>query len=214
MKRDLKRLYRQHGIRYFAMPLVVVLLLATLADQRLPEYLEHREQAADLQAQHERDRELLSLAPKLQRSHDELAAPYAALAPRLLTEPPEQALATLQATLDRLLRSLYMENIEFSDPQLPRRSGAERIAISARFTAVPQQLPRLQAALAAAPQLLQVQAIELRVVPDPQRNSQQLAVTARFAALHAPAPPEPASDAASTPTGKAAGQAAAHTAKP
>ena len=201
MKRDLKRLHRQHGIRYFALPFVVVLLLATLADQYLGDYLEHREQAADLQAQRERDQEVLRLNAKVQRSHDELAATHAALAPRLFAEEdPQQALAALQSALDTLLRSLYMENIEFSDPLAPTRAGAGRIEISARFTAVPQQLPRLQAALASAPRLMQVQAIELRVVPDPARGSQQLAVTARFAGVHAPVPPEPAADTA----GKAA----------
>lgn len=201
MKRDLKRFQRQHGIRYFALPLIVVLLLATLADQRLGGYLERRQQATELQAQRERDREVLRLDAKVRRSHDELAPSHAALAPRLWSdEQPQQALASLQAELDALLRSLYMENIEFFDPAAPARAGAGRIEVSARFTAVPQQLPRLQAALASAPKLMQVQAIELRVVPDTARSSQQLAVTARFAAIHAPAPPEPvAATAAARP---------------
>lgn len=202
MKRDLKRLHRQYGIRYFALPFVVLLLLATLADQRLGGYLEHREQASDLQAQRERNSEVLRLDAKVRRSHDELAGGHAALAPRLFTEPPQEAPAALQSSLDTLLRGLYMENVEFFDPHADERPGIGRIEVGARFTAVPQQLPRLQAALAAAPKLMQVQAIELRVVPDTKRNSQQLEVTARFAAVRAPALPEPDPSALSAGSGK------------
>jgi hypothetical protein len=49
---------------------------------------------------------------------------------------------------------------------------------------VPQQLPRLEAALAQAPKLLSVDALEIKVIDDPQRGGQQLAVMARFAGLH------------------------------
>jgi len=56
--------------------------------------------------------------------------------------------------------------------------------MSARFNGVPQQLPRLEAALAQAPKLLSVDALEIKVIDDPQRGGQQLAVMARFAGLH------------------------------
>lgn len=191
MKRDLKRFYRQHGIRLFALPFIVVLLLATLADQRLGDYLEHRTQAADLQAQREREREVLRLDAKVRRSNEALATGHAGAAARMYAESgPEPALAALQSDLSDLLGSLYMENVEFFDPQAFPKGGASRIEVSARFTAVPQQLPRLQAALASAPRLAQVQMLELRVVPDPARGSQQLAVVARFAAVQAAPLPE------------------------
>ena len=83
MKRDLKRFYRQHGIRLFALPLVVVLLLAVLADQYLGSYLEHREEAADLQAQRERQREILRLDAMVRRSNEALAASHASAAARM-----------------------------------------------------------------------------------------------------------------------------------
>lgn len=192
MKRDLKRFYRQHGIRYLALPFIVVLALAALADQRLGSYLEHREQAADLQAQLERNQEVLRLDAKVRRSHDELAGNYTRVAPQLFAEAdPQQSLAALQTRLLETLRSLYMENVEFFDPVAIPQASSSRLEVGARFTAVPQQLPRLQVALAGLPQWVQVQALELRVVPDPARGAQQLAVTARFAALHAPALPEP-----------------------
>ena len=192
MKRDLKRFYRQHGIRLFALPLVVVLLLAVLADQRLGSYLEHREEAADLQAQRERQREILRLDAKVRRSNEALSASHASAAARIYTQPDAGAAqAALQSDLGALLRSLYMENVEFFEPLATAKGAASRIEVSARFTAVPQQLPRLQSALASAPRLAQVQLLELRVEPDPARGSQQLAVVARFAAVQAAPLPEP-----------------------
>ena len=185
MKRDLKRVYRHHGIKYFAFPAVVLLMLAALADQRLGGYMDHREEASDLAIRLESNRNILDLHGKVQRNHDELSATFVSLEPKIFVAPDiAQSVNAMQEQVRALLQSLYFDNVEFFDFSDTTKGGVSRISMSARFNGVPQQLPRLEAALAQAPKLLSVDALEIKVIDDPQRGGQQLAVMARFAGLH------------------------------
>lgn len=191
MKRDLKRVYRQHGIKYFAFPAIVLLMLAALADQRLGGYMENREEAADLAIRLENNRNILDLNSKVQRNHDELSTSFAPLQQQVFVAPNiAQAVNAMQEQVRTLLQSLYFDNVEFFDFSDTTNSNVSRIVMSARFTGVPQQLPRLEAALAQAPSILSIDSLEIKVVEDPQRGGQQLAVQARFAGLHMKPLPE------------------------
>ncbi len=192
MKRAAKRVYREHGIKYFAFPIVVLLLLASLFDEHVGPYLEKREEAFDQQMTAENNQSALELDKKISARHEELEPAFAPLPQKWFVEA-DAAAATqkMQTQLQQLLQSLYFADIQWSDvePQALNHV-ANRIRLSVRFNGVPQQLPRLQAALAQLPQRINVDNLELRVVPDPQRGGQQLDIRLQLSSLHLQPMPE------------------------
>ena len=190
MKRDLKRVYKEHGIKYFAFPAIVLLMLAALADQRLEGYISNREEAADLTTRLETNRNILDLNEKIKRNFDELDPSFTSLQQQFFVgQDISDSVNAMQEEVRKLLQSLYFDNVEFSDYSDTRQNNVSRIAMSVRFTGVPQQLPRLQKALAQSSKMLAIDNLEINVVEDPQRGGKQLAVKARFAGMHMkPAP--------------------------
>ena len=185
MKRDLKRVYKEHGIKYFAFPAIVLLMLAALADQRLEGYISNREEAADLTTRLETNRNILDLNEKIKRNFDELNPNFASLQQQFFVgQDISDSVNAMQEEVRKLLQSLYFDNVEFSDYSDARQNNVSRIAMSVRFTGVPQQLPRLQKALAQSSKMLAIDNLEINVVEDPQRGGKQLAVKARFAGMH------------------------------
>jgi len=192
MNRNLKRVYRNHGIKYFAFPVIVLLLMVALADQLLDGYTDHRTEAAELEDRLASNRSILELNSKVLRSSEALSSDFTAVQSQIFVASDiTQSVNTMQGQLRTLLQSLYFDNIEFFDIADATKGSISRIEMSARFTGVPQQLPRLQAALAQSTPSLAIDSLDIRVVDDLQRGGQQLAVTARFAGLHMKPLPEP-----------------------
>lgn len=192
MKRAAKRVYREHGIKYFAFPVVVVLLLASLFDEHIDGYLEKREEVFDQQMTAENNQSVLALDANISASHDKLEPDFGPLAQKWFVDAEAPAATQkMQAQVQQMLQSLYFSDIQWNEPQQqPLNSVASRISISAHFNGVPQQLPRLQAALARLPKRVDVDNLELRVVPDPQRGGQQLDIRLRLSSLHFKPMPE------------------------
>lgn len=186
MKRAVQRVYREHGIKYFAFPVVVLLLLASLFDEHVGGYLEKREETLDQQMTAENNQSVLELNKKITTSHEKLEPEFLPLQQKLFVEADVQAATQkMQAQLQQLLQSLYFDGIEFTDIQdTPINTVVSRIAMTAHFNGVPQQLPRLQAALARSPQQIGVENLELKVVQDPQRGGQQLDISLRLTGLY------------------------------
>lgn len=199
MKRNIQRIYRQYGIKYFAAPVVVILVLAALFDQHLGGYLEKLEEAADLGIRLENNRNILDLNGKIQRSHDELEAGFLALQSKAFVDAEvTQSVNRMQEQLRQLLQSLYFDNIEFTEFSDTPKGAATLISMNVRFNGVPQQLPRLETALAQSPQRLSMSSLEIKVIDDPQRGTQQLAIVTRLSGLHMkPIPELPAATASS-----------------
>ncbi|SEQ79756.1 hypothetical protein [Giesbergeria anulus] len=186
MKRAAQRVYREHGIKYFAFPVVVVLLLASLFDEHLGPYLEKREEVVDQQLTAENNESILALNEKIVASHDKLNADFQTVQQKVFVHAnAQEALQAMQGQLQPMLQSLYFDGVQFTDLQdKPVNTVVNRISLTAHFQGVPQQLPRLQAALAQAPKTLGIENLELKVVPDPQRGGQQLDITMRLTSLH------------------------------
>ena len=201
MNRNLKRVYRNHGIKYFAFPVIVLLLMVALADQLLDGYTDHRTEAAELEDRLASNRSILELNSKVLRSSEALSSDFTAVQSQIFVASDiTQSVNTMQGQLRTLLQSLYFDNIEFFDIADATKGSISRIEMSARFTGVPQQLPRLQAALARSSTTLAIDKLEIKVVDDPQRGGRQLAMTARFAGLHIKLLPEPTSASTSMKT--------------
>ncbi len=186
MKRAAQRVYREHGIKYFAFPLVVVLLLASLFDEHIGPYLEKREEVVDQQLTADNNQILLDLNEKIATSHKKLEEELPPLQQKIFVHDNAQdSLQAMQGQVRQMLQTLYFDGVQFADEQeTPVNTVAQRIAFTAHFQGVPQQLPRLQAALAQLPQTIAIQNLELKVVPDPQRGGQQLDISLRLSALH------------------------------
>ncbi len=192
MNRNLKRVYRNHGIKYFAFPIVVLLLVLALADQLLDGYTDRRTEAAELEDRLGSNRNILELNSKVLRSRETLSSDFTSVQSQIFVASDiTQSVNTMQGQLRTLLQSLYFDSIDFFDIADTTKGSISRIEMSARFNGVPQQLPRLQAALAQSTPSLAIDSLEIRVVDDLQRGGQQLAVTARFAGLHMKPLPEP-----------------------
>lgn len=186
MKRAAQRVYREHGIKYFAFPVVVVLLLASLFDEHVGPYLEKREEVADQQLTAENNQITLDLNEKIAANHDKLQSEFQPLQQKVFVHAnAQEALQTMQGQLQQLLQSLYFDGIELTDTESkPVNSVVNRISLTAHFQGVPQQLPRLQAALAQSAKTVGIENLELKVVPDPQRGGEQLDITMRLSSLH------------------------------
>jgi hypothetical protein len=201
MKRDFIRVFRAHGIKVFALPVCVVLVLAVLADQWLGDYLSHREEATELQDQLLTYREILSLDSKIHKKHEEIAPEFATLAQMLHTAPDAKASGqAMQEQLRALLQSLHFGEIEFEEITTAAQGSVTFLHLQARFTSAPQQLPRLHAALTQSPTIVTIDQLEVRVVEDAQRSVPQLAVSARFKGLHMPPLPKPPAASATQKT--------------
>ncbi len=197
MKRDLKRVYATHGIKYFAFPVIVLLLIAALVDQRLNGYLEHREQASDLQTLLESNQNTLDLNKKVLANNEQLAGSYAPVQSQLfVANEITDSVNAMQQQVTKLLQGLYFDNIDLSDFSDAPKGNVSRMSFTARFNGVPQQLPRLQIALVQSPTLLTMDKVEIKVVDDTQRGGQQLHITARFSGLHMKPLPEAAAPVA------------------
>jgi Tfp pilus assembly protein PilO len=197
MKRDLKRVHAAHGIKYFAFPVIVLLLIAALVDQRLTGYLEHREQASDLQTLQESNQNTLDLDKKVQANSEQVGGSYTPVQAQLfVANDIADSVNAMQEQVRKLLQSLYFDNIDLSDFSDTPKGSVSRMSFTARFNGVPQQLPRLQVALAQSPTLLTIDKVEIKVVDDAQRGGQQLHITARFSGLHMKPLPEAAAPAA------------------
>ena len=185
MKRDLKRVYKRHGIKYFAFPVIILLVFSALADQWLGNYLTNREEAADLEIRLENNRNILDLNKKIQRNHDDLSAKLTSLQQQFfISSNIAESQNAMQEQIRKLLQSLYFDNIEILDFSKSSQGSISRLMVNTRFTGVPQQLPRLQAALAQSTTMLVIDDLEIKVVDDSQRGGKQLAVAARFVGLH------------------------------
>lgn len=201
MKRDLKRVYKHHGIKYFAFPAIVILLLAALANQWLGGYMENREEAADLELRLDNNRNIFELHKMVQRNNVELSPVFTPLQQQFFVAPDiTQSVNVMQEKVRNILQTLYFDNLEFSEFSDYAQGTVSHIAMTVRFTGVPQQLPRLQAALARSSTTLAIDKLEIKVVDDPQRGGRQLAMTARFAGLHIKPLPEPTSASTSMKT--------------
>jgi hypothetical protein len=186
MKRELKRIKRKHGIKYFSLPFIVVLFLAFIADGRLSSYLTLRGEVEENGNRIEANLQTLALAKKIESQLATSEIEYTRYAGRVFRSVDgNQTNNELQQELAALLQSVYFENIEFSNFTFQQSGSTNKVTILARFTGVPQQIPRLQAAIIQSSKLLSVDVLELKTVEDRQRNGKQLAITAQFNALHA-----------------------------
>ena len=96
----------------------------------------------------------------------------------------EDSLDQMQGQLDALLRTLYFENIRIEKSNLKQKSSAMELSVDAQFSGVPQQLPRLEAALEANQTALRIGSIEIKVLGDLEGGGARLEINARFFGLH------------------------------
>jgi hypothetical protein len=200
-QRDIVRIRREHGIKFFALPLVALLGIAVVADQWLGEYGEHRTTAQELRDTQERQRAVLDLQAQVTANEERLKPLFAASEPRLyISETPAESAQAMRQQLMQLLQSLYLDQVVIDEVAELPAGQVTQLKATVRFMGVPQQLPRLQSLLAQQPQQITTDLLEVKVIPDPQRGGQQLSVRATFSALHVKTLPAPAQTGASQPT--------------
>ena len=112
-QRDIVRIRREHGIKYFALPLLALLAVAVVADHWLGDYGERRAQAQELRDTLERQRAVLDLQPQVAANEERLKPLYSAAEPRLfISETSGESAQAMRQQLQQLLQSLYFDQID------------------------------------------------------------------------------------------------------
>lgn len=200
-QRDIVRIRREHGIKYFALPLLALLGVAVVADSWLGEYGEHRATVQELRDTLDRQRAVLDLQTQVAANEERLKPLFAVSEPRLyIAETAAESAQAMRQQLMQLLQSLYLDQIVIDEVAELPAGQVTQLKASVRFTAVPQQLPRLQSLLAQQPKQITTEMLEVKVVPDTQRGGQQLSVRVTFTALHVKTLPAAVQPGASQPT--------------
>ncbi len=169
-------------------------------DQLWADYFMRREEVSNLQVKLETIRGTLALQTEVQKSNTALKPDFAELQVRAFKAGTfGDAAGQMEAELGGVLRTLYFDKIEFTKPELLPSAKAREILIEARFTAVPQQLPRLEAALERHSKAMRMRDVAIKVSADSANGGPQLEISARFIGVYMPlevAPPaRPASSA-------------------
>lgn len=185
MKRDLVRIRRQHGIKYFALPIIVFLFLLVILDERISGYLDIRNEVSGNISKLEMDHQALDERKSVESRLGALSSSNLKLSSRVFqSTSTDQTKNEIQEELRVLLKSLYFENLQFSEFSERADGSTKILSVTASFSGVPQQLPRLQSAISNNRKLLSIDTLDLKVIDDPQRNSQQIAIAIQFNALH------------------------------
>ena len=185
MMRDWIRLRRAQGYKPFLYPVLVILLIAVLFDQDLGKYLERRDEHARLQLAAEAADETLAQESRIKAAHLSLSPAFHATVLRTFVAPgADIARGNLQTQLQSMMQILYFDGVSFAPVDLEASGVKGKVALDAQFFGVPQQLPRLAEQLRSAAKDIQVESMEIKVVPDTSRGGQQLEIKARFVATY------------------------------
>lgn len=190
---------------------IPVLVFLTLADRWYPDYAEHRERHADTEMRVARAQAVADLQP---RYEEKIAAQTdafnTATTTALVNEQVDASIAQLRQHIQSILTAEFVDEVPQFDITAETQEGtngnavgpAVLLRVTLRLLVSPQQLAGLEARLLPLKDRLVPVEMELKVVPDPKRASQQLEVQMRFHALHLDAPA--VAETAPAPSGAAA----------
>lgn len=185
MKRDWIRSYRQHGLKLLMIPVLVIILLLFGFNQYVGDYLTHRQETAELTLKIDRMRATSALLKEDERKKAKLMLNFSEIQSRSYRSPsPADSLDQMQAQLSTLLQTLYFENIKVTKLELKQENYVMALALNAQFSGVPQQLPRLEAALESDAKAMRINAVEVKVSDGSVGGGSQLEINARFVAMH------------------------------
>jgi len=185
MKRDFIRAFRRYGVRPLIIPFVVIASILIIFELNSDDYLTHREDAADLARRIEVMDSITRISKAVEEKSELLKPEYAQIQNRaFLTGTTQNSVDSMQNHLMGLLQSLYFENIKLVKLSPQQDGNAVVLAIDAQFTGVPQQLPRLESALAANQKAMRVNRLQIKTIGDTSGSGAHIEITARFLGLH------------------------------
>ena len=185
MKRDLIRAFRRYGVRPLILPFVVIASILIIFELNSDDYLTHREDAADLARRIEVMDSITRISKAVEEKSELLKPEYAQIQNRaFLTGTAQNSADSMQNHLMGLLQSLYFENIKLVKLSPQQDGNAVVLAIDAQFTGVPQQLPRLESALAANQKAMRVNRLQIKTIGDTSGSGAHIEINARFLGLH------------------------------
>lgn len=185
MKRDLVRAFRHHGIRPLVIPVLVVASILLVVAQNIDGYLTHQEEATDLALRLEVMESTFQFSKIIEEKNELLKPEYSQIQARaFLSGNAEISVDSMQNHLTGLLQSLYFENIQLAKLGPAQNRNAAVLAVDAKFTGVPQQLPRLEAALAVNQKAMRVNRLQIKALKDASGGGPRIEINARFLGLH------------------------------
>jgi len=185
MKRDLLRAFRHYGPKLLLMPVVVIGLILFVFFQYVDDYVAHREEATDIGRRIDVMGSIFGFSKEIEARNALLKPEYLELQSRSFrSKNPDESLDAMSSSLNEVLRSLYFENPQVSKLPATQIGGAALLAMDVKFSGVPQQLPRLEAALAANHKAMRISRLKIDVVDDANGGPSHIEIDARFLGLH------------------------------
>jgi len=183
MWRDTSRLV---GLSAWLTLLIPVLALVLAYDQLGVEYTTVRDDHSEITTRLEKALNLSQLAPRYKEKLMVLGPLFATVVAKAYQN--EEINASQEAMAQELANVLSAIYVQPDQPiQVVSNSMGESVALltaSIEFKAVPQQMNALELQLLARQGKLTVSELHVQVIPDPQRNSQQLQVSMVVKAIH------------------------------
>jgi hypothetical protein len=192
MKRDLFRILRRNAIKLVSLPAVVLGVLLFIYYQYIDNYMDRLEEAGGIALRLEVMENEFSYSKNLEIKQAAIKPEYSDIRFKSFESVSvEMSLSEMQNTLTSLLQSLYFENIQIGKLTSTQHGYAKRLVLEAQFSAVPQQIPRLESALSANQRAMRIGGLEIKAADISSDGGAHLDISAQFLAIHVhPASPE------------------------
>ena len=168
-------------------PLLVVALLFVLLDHFLDEYLVALDASEELERRITQIDQMKAYYPRLQEVHQLLQPEYQGLLARSFkSSSPSTSIVQMEASLRAVLQSLYFGEIAvqpLSTNALPKTNDG-MMALEVDFVGVPQQLNRLESALATTEFAIRVNKLDIAAENNLEAGSGNLKIKAQFVGFH------------------------------
>ena len=187
MNRSWARAFMRRGWLLLGAPLLVVASLFVLLDHFFDEYLIALDAAEEIERRISQIDQMKAYTPRLQEVHQLLQPEYQRLAARSFkSSSPSTSIVQMEASLKALLQSLYFGEIAvkpLSADAMPKTNEG-LLSLEVDFVGVPQQLNRLESALATTELAIRVNKLGIVAENNLEAGSGNLKINAQFLAFH------------------------------
>lgn len=185
--RSWARVIRRKGWVLLGPPILTIAALFILLNHFFVEYMASILETEDMERRFQWVEQMKTLQPRFSEAHLLLNPQYQELVTRSFkTSSPATSIVQMELIIKRILQTLYFEEVEVKSVN-PDRLAKDRegfLLLEVSFVGVPQQLNRLESALAVNEYAIRVNKLDVVVENNLVAGSGNLRIKAQFLALH------------------------------
>ena len=181
------RVIRRRGWLLLGAPVLAIAALFILLNHFFVEYMFSIFEAEDMELRHLWVEQMKTLQPRFHEAHLLLKPQYHELEARSFkSSSPTASIVQMELTIKRVLQTLYFDEVEFKpvNTDLLSKDREGLLLLEVSFVGVPQQLNRLESALAVNEYAIRVNKLDVVAENNPVAGSGNLRIKAQFVALH------------------------------